>query len=511
MRHHVRKLIFSAGLVILVAIAPAAAQDSTFHHAKHRRYKLVDIGTFGGPQGNVNPEGNGGPYINHRGVVVGQTQNTTPLSPTANTFLCFPGPNVNHAFKHVHGKTIDLGALEPSFQNCSDALGINNRGEIAGQSSISTIDPLLGTDEVRAVVWKDGTIYDLGTFGGNEASASSINNRGQVAGFALNDIPDPYSIFGFFFNGSSNSTQTRAFIWENGKLKDLGTLGGSDAQAFPGNINEKGQLPGVSYLNDIPTITGLPPVHPFLWDGRKMIDMGSLGGDFGFPVQLTNRGEAIGIGLLKDDVAQHGFLWSNGVMHDLGTLGGTIGEANAINEKGEVVGDAYFPGDTVRHALLWRNGNRKDLGVLPGDICSAAWWINAQGQVIGNSGQCGFGIRSFIWENGEIANLNDLVTPKSDVVLDEAIMIADTGEIAINGLPPGCDNGDVCGHPYLLIPVGDADDDLSAKIAAQQSSPAVAIHLNPSQLAARVDPVRRMFDRFRGGMPLNSRGPKHTD
>ena len=238
--------------------------------------------------------------------------------------------------------------------------------------------------------------------------------------------------------------------------------------------------------------------------------MGTLGGHFAFPVALTNHGESIGNSLLADDLSQHGFLWSNGVMQDLGTLGGTIGEANAINEKGEVVGDAYFPGDAVRHALLWHNGNRKDLGVLPGDICSAAWGINRQGQVIGNSGQCGFGIRSFIWENGEIANLNDLVTPKSDVVLDDAIMIADNGDIAINGRPPGCDDHEFCGHPYLLIPIGDADDELSAKITAQQSLLPVATQA-PPQLAVRIDQVQKMFDRFRHAMALNPQGQKHTD
>ena len=147
---------------------------------------------------------------------------------------------------------MDLGALAPSEDNCGDALGINNYGEIAGQSSTSEFDPLLGVNQMRAVVWKDGNIEDLGTFGGNESGASSINNRGQVAGFALNDIPDPYSILGYFFLGSQNSTQTRAFIWRDGVMHDLGTLGGNDAQAFPGYINDRGQVSGISYTNTIP-------------------------------------------------------------------------------------------------------------------------------------------------------------------------------------------------------------------------------------------------------------------
>jgi probable HAF family extracellular repeat protein len=242
-----------------------------------------------------------------------------------------------------------------------------------------------------------------------------------------------------------------------------------------------------------------------------MIDMGSLGGDFGFVVALNNHGEAVGFDLLADDVAQHPFLWSNGAMHDLGTLGGTVGEADAINDSGEVVGSAYFPGDAVRHALLWRNGNMRDLGVLPGDICSAAWSINSQGQIVGNSGQCGFGIRSFIWENGEIANLNDLVTPKSDVVLNDVSMIADNGEIAVNGLPPGCDDGDVCGHPYLLIPIGDCDNELSAKITAQQTIRSVGIQGTLSLSPARVDPIQTPLDRFRHAMRNDPQGARHTD
>ena len=97
-------------------------------------------------------------------------------------------------------------------------------------------------NQMRAVVWKNGKIEDLGTFGGNESGATSVNNRGQVTGFALNDVPDPYSIFGYFFLGSPNSTQTRAFIWKDGAMRDIGTLGGNDAQVFPGYINDRGEV-----------------------------------------------------------------------------------------------------------------------------------------------------------------------------------------------------------------------------------------------------------------------------
>jgi probable HAF family extracellular repeat protein len=481
---------------------------------RHHRYKLVDLGTFGGPQGYLNPEGNGGPYINDRGAVVGNTQTTTPLPPNADSFLCYPSPNINHAFEWRGHDTIDLGALSPSDYNCSDALAINDRGEAAGQSSNGVLDPQLGLTELRAVVWKDGEIRDLGTFGGNESGAGSINRYGQVAGYALNSIPDPYSLFGFVFLGSQNSTQTRAFIWQDGHKRDLGTLGGPDAQVYPGgSINDRGQVIGFSYTNSVPNATtGLPTLHPFFWDGRRMVDVGSLGGHFAIALGLNNRGEVIGNSLLSDDAASHPYFWSQGKMLDIGTFGGTQGEANAINENGEVAGDAYFPGDAIRHGFLWKYGKRRDLGVLPGDKCSAAWAINNMEQIIGNSGMCGFGIRAFLWEHGEIANLNDLVWPKSDVVLNDAIVIADNGEIGVNGLPPGCTDGDTCGHPYLLIPDGDCDDELSAKITASQSEVSELVD-NPAVIQiqnAAADRTRSSVAAFLRDMRRRYHIPEHA-
>ena len=97
----------------------------------------------------------------------------------------------------------DLGAL-PGTNN-SIPSEINRHGSIVGSSQNGLIDPLSGFPESRAVMWRDSEIIDLGTLGGNESGGTGINNRDQVVGIALNAVPDPFSF--------KSGTQTGAFLW----------------------------------------------------------------------------------------------------------------------------------------------------------------------------------------------------------------------------------------------------------------------------------------------------------
>src|SRR5437867_2171056 len=65
----------------------------------------------------------------------------------------------------------DLGALDGRN---SEAIAINNRGQVVGVSSTATGD--------HAFLWEKGAIIDLGTLGGPGSGARTINNRGQVIG-----------------------------------------------------------------------------------------------------------------------------------------------------------------------------------------------------------------------------------------------------------------------------------------------------------------------------------------
>jgi probable HAF family extracellular repeat protein len=180
MRHGKRSwrtvtILFASLAVPFIGLAQESAQD---HPAKHRHYKAVDLGTFGGPQSYLNPAGAyGSPnQINERGTAVGGSDTSIPPTPTSNSFICFgPGgivPFVNHAFERRNGVVKDLGTLAGP-ENCSVATSINETGQIAGTSENGELDPILGLTEIRAVVWEHGQIRDLGTLGGNHSAAAS--------------------------------------------------------------------------------------------------------------------------------------------------------------------------------------------------------------------------------------------------------------------------------------------------------------------------------------------------
>src|SRR5262249_53088809 len=160
--------------------------------------------------------------------------------------FCFnPGDGFYaHAFEWQRGVLTELDTLPGGTS--TQAVWISPNGLVVGYSNNGQLDPdVFGLPQTRAVVWRHGNVVDLGTFGGNQSTSYAINSRGQVAGVALNAIPDPYSFYDYVFCGSPNGTQTRAFLWDkNDGMQDLGTLGtGNDALAF--FVNDTGQVAGI--------------------------------------------------------------------------------------------------------------------------------------------------------------------------------------------------------------------------------------------------------------------------
>jgi len=157
----------------------------------------------------------------------------------------------------------------------------------------------------------------------------AINNSGQIAGYFI--------LTNSFYN---------AFLYSNGSMQDLGTLGGNQSQAW--GINNSGQVVGQS-------INGSRTSHAFLYTGGSMQDLGTLkySTDTSIAYGINNNGVIVG----ADPTISHAFVYANGTMTDLNTLiapvnsGWTLQDACAINDSGQIAGYGVNPAGQV-HAFV---------------------------------------------------------------------------------------------------------------------------------------------------------------
>jgi probable HAF family extracellular repeat protein len=139
------------------------------------------------------------------------------------------------------------------------------------------------------VLWKEAKILDLGTLGsGTESLGVYVNDAGQVIGFStINTEPDPLGFFGF---------PTHTFIWQNGHKLGIGTLGGNYTVPVASCSHPpEGMVWGGSTTStNLNSDSGLPTLDPFLWDHGKMTDLGTLGGTWGFAQCTNSQHQVIG-------------------------------------------------------------------------------------------------------------------------------------------------------------------------------------------------------------------------
>jgi len=305
-----------------------------------------------------------------------------------------------------------------------DSGGRNSRGFAISSTNIVVGDNFFGPAlEARShAAMFNGTLAvpkDLGVLKGQRYSrANGVNGIGQVVGFS---------------GPKRDSNQSRAFLWtyQTG-MRDIGTLGGSYAQANA--INEAGFITGTAQTPATSlAAAAVEATHAFIYNPRgagpaAMRDLGVLGGSSSYGTAINNYNHVAGYSTFK---------------------------ANSVNANSELV-----------HAFL-HDGNRMiDLGSLgkPGtdtDV-SVALGVNKLDRVVGYSyRQAGPGIApqqvAFLWRrgttaSGEMINLNKLLRPADrHYLLISATAINDNGQIVANAYDTLKDRGP---RAVLLTPMG---------------------------------------------------------
>jgi probable HAF family extracellular repeat protein len=345
-----------------------------------------------------------------------------------------------------------------------------------------------------SVLWMAGVcpaetyeVTDLGTLpGGGESRAYRLNASGWVVGWSHANI--------------GGYVVRRPFLYDGDNLIDLGTLGGMSGEAW--GINDAGDVVGTSD----PSEGGY---HPFIYsygDNTMYPIEAGLGRDTGVAYAIAadivvgHSQKAVQVSILtfyydraqnyardvntSGDVTgysrisgyDHAYAFrdinGNGQVEDnelvnLGTFGGNTSTGYGINASGMVVGHADNASRN-RHAVVWEdldggwdlgNGEMIDLNPV-GVEESRAHGINSENDVVGFARDVGvFETWAFLYRDGTMYNLNDLVDNASGFVMTEAWDINDDGQVTGFGK-----NAFGATHAFLLTPIeeqipGDANAD----------------------------------------------------
>lgn len=354
-------------------------------------------------------------------------------------------------------KITDLGTNK-SNDNFSMAMGLNNHGWTENMDGfVNPPENNMGTTVARgrAVINAYGLNIDLGTLGKPDGNSwinwGGINESGEAVGMSETAVPDPD---GEDVCGFGTKLTCVPFLWRDGHMSALPTLGGNNGQASA--INDRGEVAGYA---ETPVVdSGCPPfkiTSAVLWEKGKALALPTVGDDpDGVAFGINNRGEAVGYSGTCT-TALHAVVWENGtavVLPDLGVPRSNI--AFVINNRGQIAGKVRSADGTHYVAALWQpDGTLTTHEPLPGDLDVFATGINNRGQVVGNNVDSGNNwSHGFIWQNGVMTDLNRLIPADSNLFVISASNINERGQISgMATVLRGRDKGNI--HSFLATPV----------------------------------------------------------
>lgn len=329
-------------------------------------------------------------------------------------------------------------------------------------------------------------VTDLGTTGDNGNMAWSLNQHGDVCGWS------------YFIDSGSEG-----FLYREGRLRYVGFVQGMSRSDLVA-VNNLGHGIGTSG-------TVHEDQRAFIWRGTHRVNLGTLGGDRSHGRGINDLEQAVGSSKLENNTASRAFTWENGEMRALPTLGGELGSAWWINNAGLIAGYASAdPESNQTYGVIWENEQIYQLPPLDGkhhlplyihdngDIAgfarlpqfegrtraviwrdrqivlqlgtladdtpfepiagSEAYAINADGVIVGMSTNAtGDGHVPFIYRDGEMIQLDDLMPEPWEAYRVGPGALNDAGQIAVQAGIPGQQS-----RALLLTPITLCDADLDS-------------------------------------------------
>jgi probable HAF family extracellular repeat protein len=336
----------------------------------------------------------------------------------------------------------DLGTFPGG--NYSTAYGINQSGQITGWSGTSVAE--IGGIPGSAFLYRDSKMVDIAPSFATGSIGTAIAGDDRKGVHPEDEEKRKVRVAGY---GNDAQGVTHAFLYQNHFLQILGFLpGGTTSIAFA--VNGSGEVAGAADNSQ-------GAVQAVVFKNGNVISLGTLGATAGGgeAFGINDRGDVTGIANTANGDAD-GFLYHDRKMIDLGVLpGGNYSSGVGINDSLQITGTSGILDAANVHGFLWDKGKMTDLGVLPTGNSSQGIGINAWGEVVGGSdifipSQVDFGppgtyiSHGFLYSNGQLQDLNDLIPANSGWVLGAASGINDRGEI----VGTGTINGET--HGYLL-------------------------------------------------------------
>jgi probable HAF family extracellular repeat protein len=254
------------------------------------------------------------------------------------------------------------------------------------------------------------SVTRIGTLGGSQSNALDINDNRQVVGQA----------------NMEGDEHAHGYIWQNGVITDLGSLGASyDSTAWA--INNNGQAVGWSQRAG--------GNSAMMWHNGNATNINDLmGASNSLAWAINDNGAIVGQGNLAPGFAK-GFVYEPGKGGiAAGTLPGYMGGSNrGINNSGTIVGDSFFFGDPSRaHRATpgGKGGYTSDPLGYDGYSFSIASAINNSGVTVGwsDTGKGGGWNAAIFTGDGKdpvisLGSLPDFATSEANAINDGGLIV----------------------------------------------------------------------------------------